>query len=627
MRWLFALISLLVLSGCEWSARSVSARQGVLDLRGVNLENQVLELGGEWLIVWGRDTLASPQPGSWVDLQQQGRSLPVVGQATYLLRILLDSSSHTQWVLSTKEINSASHISINGVALPDIGRGRLHHIFTPGSTELLLRIDVENELDIRPGIPCPVYLGGLKPMTARAGVFLLIQSALLGVFALLALLYFASWLLRHKEHASLLLALHSLSWGFYTLFQGVDASPAETLFPQMPVLWMQKGYLISTAFSFPMTCRLWLALFPHQWLRRALPVLEVCSITLVLLVLFAGPIHWQWYNAYLVIGNVYMLLLLFVVAQAVWFRKPGAWVFLLGLLVFLGVTAMGTIHFRGEWVGAGAFALVLADSLVLTRRRAQAFDTVELQKAELERAQSLRAELSSTILQKQMLEQRGARLESLLHSMEQPLLVLDEDNLVCFANQGGERLFQTDGSVVGRSWDELCASEKTVADDVVITHLRVPFHAPRLLAARRMELEIGGERLEALLFQAEARNEIGDHVESEAREKAQEPRALGVAVMKLGLSVWEACTGLGKADFAEVSGLWKVNADANGWRRTPTLDKYLEMGKMPQLPKWRKILDSVDFVVAAAQHRAFEGPLLNELKALREQLEQRILGH
>lgn len=56
---LFILISLLVVAVCIWlrvdDATRISARQGVLDLRGYNLDSQpTVEFGGEWELFWQR---------------------------------------------------------------------------------------------------------------------------------------------------------------------------------------------------------------------------------------------------------------------------------------------------------------------------------------------------------------------------------------------------------------------------------------------------------------------------------------------------------------------------------------------------------------------------------------------
>lgn len=73
------------------------------------------------------------------------------------------------------------------------------------------------------------------------------------------------------------------------------------------------------------------------------------------------------------------------------------------------------------------------------------------------------------------------------------------------------------------------------------------------------------------------------------------------AVMSDSIKLWKKVTGLEKWHFAEMSGIWKVHPDDNGWQRTATLDKYLDIRKMPRFPRWVNIIDSALFVLSAAE--------------------------
>lgn len=629
---MFRLIPFLVflvfsLNGCKYNSTSVFAKNGTISLQNVDWNSGSYSLDGEWLLLWaGKEPLPIVQPGSWIGLELNGNHLPREGWAEYRLKLLLDSTAPNPLVISTKEINSQSQIWVNGTQIPDIGNGRLSIPVYPKNHEIELRIGVHNVLDIRPGIPCPVLIATPDIMSSRESLYLGIQFLLFGFFALLACLYTASWLLRRKERASLLLAMHSTSWGLYTLFLGVAASPAETIFPNLPVVWMQKAALLSTAFSFPMTCRLWLELFPSQLLRRTLPLLDGASIATALTLIFIESIHWQWYHAYLLVGNFFMFLLLLAVSSAVYRREEGARVFLVGLLIFFAVIIVSTIHFRGEWVGAGALALVLADSFLLTKRRAQAFETIEMQSAELLRAKNLREELTQEVQQKLAHQKMETRFSALLDHVDQPLLVIDEEDKICYVNQGFMQILGEQESCIGKSWEELCSIEKPIAPGLSVCHFQQANHIPLILTARKITIGLAGESLEALLFQTKPRTEYSDnrYQDMESAESILDPRQLACTIMDLSLQIWEKSTGLEKSDFATTSGLWKVNMDANGWRRAPTLDKYLEVSKIPRLPKWRKVLDSADFVLATARHRNWNEPQIQELEGLKNQLEQMV---
>ena len=92
---------------------------------------------------------------------------------------------------------------------------------------------------------------------------------------------------------------------------------------------------------------------------------------------------------------------------------------------------------------------------------------------------------------------------------------------------------------------------------------------------------------------------IGSSLHETPKNELRE--ALGVAIMKATISLWCEVTGKTKADFAEESKIWSFTTNENGWRRTQTLDRYLEIEKLPKFPKWNKVLASAEFVLSLPQ--------------------------
>lgn len=76
-----------------------------------------------------------------------------------------------------------------------------------------------------------------------------------------------------------------------------------------------------------------------------------------------------------------------------------------------------------------------------------------------------------------------------------------------------------------------------------------------------------------------------------------EKKRLAVEAMNLALQYWQESTGLTKSDLADQSGIWKVYVSHNGFERTQTLDKYLDISSLPKQPRWQKILETIDFVL------------------------------
>jgi len=63
------------------------------------------------------------------------------------------------------------------------------------------------------------------------------------------------------------------------------------------------------------------------------------------------------------------------------------------------------------------------------------------------------------------------------------------------------------------------------------------------------------------------------------------------------VSIWEKHTGKNKVELAEKSKLWTVSID-NGNLRTRSLDKYLNLDKIPANPKWRNVAGTCHFVLS-----------------------------
>ena len=70
-----------------------------------------------------------------------------------------------------------------------------------------------------------------------------------------------------------------------------------------------------------------------------------------------------------------------------------------------------------------------------------------------------------------------------------------------------------------------------------------------------------------------------------------------VQAMTGTLDLWKMITGRGKIDFAETSGIWRVNLDKTSLQ-TRTLDKYLLIETLPENPRWRDVIKSLNFILA-----------------------------
>jgi signal transduction histidine kinase len=137
-RFFLTLFCLVAVSGAVFYVVSVPheraeirAKQGILDLRGVDLNDGVTALAGEWEFFW--DSFYSPEdfgyaddfnekekiylsvPGSWNDT-----GLPRTGHGTYRLKLIVEETKNL--MLYVPEIRSASVVWVNGEKIHEAGR-------------------------------------------------------------------------------------------------------------------------------------------------------------------------------------------------------------------------------------------------------------------------------------------------------------------------------------------------------------------------------------------------------------------------------------------------------------------------------------------------------------------------
>ncbi len=101
-------------------------------------------------------------------------------------------------------------------------------------------------------------------------------------------------------------------------------------------------------------------------------------------------------------------------------------------------------------------------------------------------------------------------------------------------------------------------------------------------------------------------------------EAQLDKQQLVVEVMNYSLDYWQKTTGKTKGDMARESKIWKVYTNRDGWDRTQTLDKYLDIQTIPKRPRLSQVLKTGDFVLAASDSSSGDREKLeNSLARLR----------
>ncbi len=241
-----------------------------------------------------------------------------------------------------------------------------------------------------------------------------------------------------------------------------------------------------------------------------------------------------------------------------------------------------------------------------------------------------------TIVEADLLETQNKLLEQ-LESAPEAIICIRENNKIHFANQAASRLFKRSQEQLKRSTaDELIAykhlnlsqdhhcgeidifindSRQRISSDV----LRLPpgsgiqsiyiFNVGGSQSAKRIhKLETAVDALSSYAFSGDKAKlqqlkelggeftRIADKAEGDSQTKQDLMRTVLVDAMTSALDYWEKAPGQTKFTFAEESGLWRVYLDRSTLQ-TRTLDKYLRIETLPKTPRWRTVLNSLDYIL------------------------------
>ena len=126
--------------------------------------------------------------------------------------------------------------------------------------------------------------------------------------------------------------------------------------------------------------------------------------------------------------------------------------------------------------------------------------------------------------------------------------------------------------------------------------------AKRRAKQRALELEIDHHR--QLFEQMSVSMPSADDDQSSEEQRRPEPsemvRSTIVDLMTHCLDYWELTTRTGRIELAEQSRIWKVTID-EGRLRTRTLDRYLDLKKLPVRPRIRSVLQTCHYVLSECQ--------------------------
>ncbi|TVO38830.1 response regulator [Vibrio algivorus] len=275
-----------------------------------------------------------------------------------------------------------------------------------------------------------------------------------------------------------------------------------------------------------------------------------------------------------------------------------------------------------------------------------------LENAQLQQELRIREQVEASLL-----ETQGRLLEQ-LESAPEAIICVRDDGRVRFANDSAAKLFKRTPEQLKRSQaDEIIAPKflKTTQEhfcgeiDIFIEdkreHIKTDiltlpegsglkyiyiFNVGSGINAQRIDnLETAIEALSSYAFEGDKNKlqqlkELGgeftrlaDKVSNKSEDKQQIMREILVETMNCALDYWESDSGQTKFNLAEQSGLWRVYLDRSTLQ-TRTLDKYLRIETLPKTPRWRTVLNTIDYIL---QHTSSETPQRQHLLNCREKLQ------
>jgi PAS domain-containing protein len=443
------------------------------------------------------------------------------------------------------------------------------------------------------------------------------------------------FIMRSKDRAPLYFGAYCIFIAVNNFVSSAGVSFLTDLFPFADNPLLRKLDIATIILSIPLFNMFLQAFYPNFKMELFQRIVQVIAIvfTGAVIVLSDQSLEWA-FSCYFPIILVSIVYFIIIGIRALLNKQHDAH----GVLT--GVVVMSIAGINDVLWGYGiiktiiimpyatlVFALIY--SALISRRFADALISAERLNVELLENQRLRAEMQQRITAEQELRQAQRRLTALLHSIDSPLCATNSTGTVVFCNRAFEELS-------GQPQEKLIYSEPPQLEkkEIVSTEIPLELEDEQLCVhlygssesnmalnrsvvtfieelnknrarIRSLEELLAGTNSEKMQSNLNLRHDL-EMIDTALQEMGKllqhdedpkEKRRLGIEVLKLAISYWSECTKTTKFELAGESGLWKVQINPDGWKRTQTLDRYLDYKTFPQNPRWNQIVKTADFVL------------------------------
>lgn len=413
-----AMLFLLCCSGCDDHDKPMPrAERGRLDLSAWNMDRDgPVKLDGQWEFYWDRllspeDFRADPKspekpsylvfPGGWKGVENNGRPLSGVGQATFRLRVVQGPGIREQ-VLRLFRIPAAYRLWANGELLAESGvvgtsaatetasRSLILATFAAEGDQLELVLQISNHHFRRGGVLDSIVLaapGALERAHMRSWGWSLV---LIGGLLLIGGYHFALYCFRQKNKSTLYFGLYCLVLAGYFISSDSTEWVIYLFATNLSPLLVDKFSFICYVCSASVLYRFYKSLYPKEFIVFIKWVCDIRSV-LIILIVFVFPDQFVYRTIHYFMLSSFFLFASYFVLLIICLRRgyEGVTLLMLGLLL-LGLSAINDLcYYFGviksvQLLKEGMFAFVMCQGLALAQRFSNAFTDVERLSLDLE---------------------------------------------------------------------------------------------------------------------------------------------------------------------------------------------------------------------------------------------------
>ncbi|MGG4142657.1 ATP-binding protein [Paenibacillus algorifonticola] len=382
-----------------------TAQHGQLDLAGVQVDDGLISLNGEWAFYWNQliepDEIGAASdgqpafisvPGSWGSSSAKAAAPEGTGFATYRLLVRTDPLDGI-YGLAVKSIQSSYRVFINGKLVASAGTvgtepervvarfGQPVMLFAHKGTDLDIVIQVANYSYPSGGIEKHIFFGSkdaiLKHRQQGIAKDLFLFGSIFTMFVYHMVLY---WL-RRSQLSSLYFALFCLCISIRTLF--VNERFISVLIPDMNWQLFAKVSYLTAYMGAPCIFLYIQSLYPAYFskLKTRIALILFAAISVLVVVAPASVYHYSlpYYQVMIMLALGYILVKLIYAAAR---GEQGTYLMLIGFLN-LFLFALNDVLYNnnrtslGSLVPFGLFIFIVLQSILLSLHFARAFKEIE----------------------------------------------------------------------------------------------------------------------------------------------------------------------------------------------------------------------------------------------------------